>query len=180
MKYTVFTNTLKGKLNEVSKTKSLLICTGLLLAFGLNAIAQPDNPEKRERIEAHRIAFLTTKLDLSPEEAQRFWPVYNQCQKEQEAIRKQNREELHGKKPGGRPNLDDMSDKEVEKMVDSHLASRQQELDVQKACLAKYKDVLPIKKVAKLFQAERQFKKELLREMRQRKEGQRRIQHPPR
>lgn len=35
---------------------------------------QPDG----SRIEALKIAYLTKKLSLSPEEAQRFWPIYNE------------------------------------------------------------------------------------------------------
>ena len=31
-----------------------------------------------ERLQALKIAYITKKLDLSPDEAQRFWPVYNQ------------------------------------------------------------------------------------------------------
>jgi hypothetical protein len=34
------------------------------------------------RLEALKIAYLTKKLDLSPEEAQRFWPIYNQYAEE--------------------------------------------------------------------------------------------------
>ena len=148
------------------KTKQIISITGFSLLIGYVSIAQSGNePNKREKVEAHKIAFLTQKLDLTPAEAQAFWPVYNQCRKENEGLRKNS--ELRMKKKD--MPLDEMSDEEVEKMVDNELVLKQKELDLQKACLAKYKEVLPIKKVAKLYHAERQFKRELLRKMQQQK-----------
>jgi hypothetical protein len=47
-----------------------LICT-------LNLFSQQSQDPDGSRIEALKIAYLTKKLNLSPEEAQRFWPVYN-------------------------------------------------------------------------------------------------------
>ncbi len=61
----------------------------LLIAFGLSlsAEAQIDNDNRAERqermqsrIESQKIAFITQKLDLSPSEAQQFWPIYNEYQ----------------------------------------------------------------------------------------------------
>lgn len=114
--------------------------------------------ERRDNIESMKIAFLTKKLNLSPEEAQQFWPVYNQyTDKLQELRRKRRMENKEAKH-----NLEEMSDKEVEQTVDNEIAFRQKELDVQKEYHSKFKAVLPVKKVAKLYEAEEQFKKVLL------------------
>ena len=66
--------------------KGLLI---LLLAMGslLNAKAQDG-----EKLQALKIAWLTKKLDLSPEEAQRFWPVYNKYTEEIRSIRQEQKQ----------------------------------------------------------------------------------------
>jgi hypothetical protein len=45
------------------------------------ASAQTDPPvenQKMQNIEALKIAFISRQLELTPDEAQRFWPVYNQ------------------------------------------------------------------------------------------------------
>ena len=46
----------------------------------------------RERVRSEKVAFLTEEIDLTESEAQVFWPIYNQIQKEQrdnfEAVRK--------------------------------------------------------------------------------------------
>ena len=177
------------------KTKQTLLNTGALLLIGFACTAQSMGPHhnKREQIEAHKIAFITKQLELTPEEAQAFWPVYNQCRKQREDFRKKNREQistkggsLHLRQMGTsgekdkRKNLDEMSDKEVEAMVDNEIIIRQKVLDLHKECHAKYKQVLPIKKVAKLYQAEKEFKRVLLKKMQERKETPHRPKTPER
>lgn len=114
--------------------------------------------EKKENIEAMKIAFLTNKLDLTPEEAQKFWPVYNQYQEKLHELRKKRRmDEKESKR-----NFDELTDKELEQGIENDLAARQKELDLQKEYNTKFKAVLPIRKVSKLYAAEEQFKMVLL------------------
>src|SRR5688572_11227273 len=65
--------------------KRIIMNTAIIIAMmiiGINARAQPpqgpDGDNKGERIEALRIAFISRELNLSPQEAEKFWPVYNQ------------------------------------------------------------------------------------------------------
>ncbi|MBL7888073.1 MAG: hypothetical protein JNL24_00890 [Bacteroidia bacterium] len=108
-----------------------------------------------------KIAFITQKLDLTPEEAQQFWPVYNQYHDKLQELRKKRKAEFKEHKD----NFDNWSDKEIEQLVDSEIAFKQKEIDLQKEYHAKYKAVLPIKKVAKLYHAEEQFKRVLLEKL---------------
>ncbi len=63
--------------------------------LSLQLHAQKSNNEKQEKLEALRIAFFTKQLELSPEEAQKFWPVYNNYQSDLQAVvRKQRSGEL--------------------------------------------------------------------------------------
>ncbi len=66
--------------------KRFLLLSGLVFTF-FTGLAQNGN-----RLEALKIAYITKRLDLSPEEAQKFWPIYNQYAEElkrarQDAIR---------------------------------------------------------------------------------------------
>ncbi|MFH1319144.1 MAG: hypothetical protein ABII90_00625 [Bacteroidota bacterium] len=168
------------------KTKQTLLTTGCVLLISFACIAQePMDPGphhgKKEMIEAQKIAFITKHLDLSPEEAQVFWPVYNQCDKEKKELRKTHKEQFKkGQEHNSLESLDEMTDKEVEALIDNEMDLRQKDLDLQKACHAKYKEVLPIKKVAKLHRAEEQFKRELLKKMREHKERPERPERPDR
>ncbi|MGZ4061297.1 MAG: hypothetical protein ACXVPU_19855, partial [Bacteroidia bacterium] len=124
------------------------------------------NEEKRENIEALKVAFLTDKLSLTPEEAQQFWPVYNQYTEKLQELRKKRRQ---GDKDI-KLNYDALSDKEIEQAIDADLANRQKELDLQKEYNAKFKAVLPMKKVAKLYNAEEQFKMVLLNKLKDKRQ----------
>ena len=137
------------------------------------SMAQPGSgppqfsPEKREEIEAMKVGFLTRKLDLTPDEAKTFWPVYNQYQDELGKLRDNRRNEHMSVKN----ELDSLSEKEIEKIVDGEIAFRQSELDIMKKFNSRFKSVLPMKKVAKLYRAEEDFKRELLHQLREKREG---------
>lgn len=136
------------------------------IVFPLSLLSQPQ-PPPREKVEALKVGFITQRLDLTPEEAKNFWPVYNQFQDELEKVRKQRRETF--RKPG--ENFEDMSDNEIEKMVDNEIILRQNELDIFKKYHPQFKQVLPIRKVARLYKTEEDFKRKLLEMIRERKGG---------
>lgn len=117
--------------------------------------------ERGEKVKTWKIAFITEKLDLTPDEAQKFWPVYNEYENKLEDLRKKRRQERRSAKE----NIDEMTDKEVEAMVDSEMTFRQKELDLQKEYHGKFKSVLPVRKVGKLYAAEEQFRMEIIKKI---------------
>lgn len=145
--------------------RTLSIIPAFLLLFFFSNGQPPEG--RRERVEAMKIGFLTERLDLSPEEAKSFWPIYNKYQDELEALRKGRRDNLIN----ARQNFDEMSDGEVAKAVDTELQFRQSELDIIRKYDPQFRKVLPIKKVARLYQAEEAFKRKLLEMLQERREG---------
>jgi hypothetical protein len=121
--------------------------------------------KRQDKVEAFKVGFITERLNLTPEEAKIFWPVYNKYQDELEGLRKSRRENLINAKQ----NFDEMGDKDVEKAVDAELGYRQNELDLLKKYHPQFKQVLPIKKVAKLYRAEEDFKRKLLEMIQERR-----------
>jgi hypothetical protein len=132
----------------------------------LNAQDRPFLDDKKEEIEAMKIGFLTRRLNLSPEEAKTFWPVYNMFANDLQALRKNRREE----KRHAKDEFLNMSDKEVEKLVDGEIAFKQSELDIIKKYHAQFKQVLPMKKIAILYKSEEEFKLELLKKIQERRQ----------
>lgn len=139
----------------------------LFAAVLLFAQPQKQNDDRRqkewERLQSEKIAFITAELDLTPEEAQVFWPVYNQCWKEARAANKQMREafnEFRGKK------ADELSEKELEKKIDAYVQAYQASNQVLSNWYPKFKQVLPIRKVAKLYQAEEAFQQKMINNLR--------------
>lgn len=136
----------------------------LLLTAALRTAAQDD---RKEKIEALKIGFITQELDLTPDEAQKFWPVYNRYEDELKALRKSRKTEMMNM----RLNIDSLSDAEVSKAIDNELSFQQQEVELRKKYVSEFRKVLPTKKVARLLRAEQQFKLKLLQEVRDRRDG---------
>ena len=138
----------------------------VLIFFTICSMAQPDGPPPRggkmdDKIKSMKIAFITERLNLTPEESQKFWPVFNQFETEMKALRPARKD--------GPPDFDAMNDKEVEKFIDDDLARKQKEVDVMKKYQIQFKQILPIRKVAELMGAQAAFKHELLQMLQERK-----------
>lgn len=137
------------------------------------AYAQDDDmaglPEDRlQEIKAQKSAFLTQRLDLSPEEAQKFWPVYNQYDKEIDANRKDMRADHKAMKKD-----EELTEAEASAAIDRGIASRQKELDIRKKYAAEFKKTIGAIKTLKLAKAERDFQKELIKRFRDRMDDRR-------
>lgn len=128
--------------------KTLLVAIALLIS--VPNFAQ----SKQEQKEAARVAFITNYVGLTTDEAQKFWPIFNELQAERKALRKNHKPKKDGRK------IDEMTDAEVEKLVDGALNFKQEDLALAKKYHEKFKSVLPIKKVAKLYHAEKAFKQQ--------------------
>lgn len=135
------------------KNSVLLTIVGVALTFGV--MAQPNRriDKAEERIESVRIAFITDRLRLSPEESQNFWPVYNQYYDELKSLR----EKYQPKKE-----LFDMSDAEADNFIRDHLDMEQKELDLKRTFFERLRKVISPKKIAQLGRIEQQFKAKLL------------------
>ncbi len=131
----------------------------LLLALGFFHEASSQN--RKENIESMKIAFLTRSLSLSPEEARIFWPVYNLYQSELNEMRSLRRKSRHSVKED--PTT--MTELEAEKFIDDELAFKEEEFAIQKKYHAQFKKVLSMRKVALLYRAEDDFKKELIKRL---------------
>jgi hypothetical protein len=141
--------------------KKILICLTIFICT--QVVAQETS--KNEKIEAMKVGFITNKLELSAKEAQLFWPLYNEYNQKMDKLRKSKKSDFDDLKNKG----ENLSDKEISTFMDEVFATRQKELDLQKEYFDKYAKVLPLKKVALLYQAENQFKRELLRKIKEKK-----------
>ena len=103
------------------------------------------------------MAYITTQLNLTTDEAKVFWPVYNEYETKAEAIRKAFRTNYKFVSP------DSLSDAKIKERISAQLKMEQDLLDLKKEYSTKFFTVLPASKVLKLQKAEMDFKKELLK-----------------
>jgi len=134
------------------KNRKYILCWFFVLCAFFKLFPQGG---KREKIEALRVAFITAKLNLTTDESQKFWPVYNEYQDKLKAARQEFRKI---------PNTF-TTDKEAQDYLDAELLLKQREYNLYKEYYEKIKKTIPIKKVAELRQAEEEFKKELLKQL---------------
>lgn len=139
--------------------------TAAIAAFMIlsaTSYAQPKEKKNwHEKMQSEMIGFITAELDLTPEEAQAFWPVYNQIAKakmesQKSVIKayKTLKEALEDEKT---------SDEQVNRLLDEYLAAKQAQKDSDKGEADKYRKVLPAKKVAKLYTAQEKFRRNHIR-----------------
>lgn len=140
--------------------KQLLII--LLVSVGLSSIAQKggNNRDREEQIQAQKVAFISSVLNLSPKEAEVFWPVYNEYDAKIEETRKAGRK-LHKELR----NMDEMSAEEAYSKTEELFAIDKKENAIRTEYLGKFAQVLDKKKAAKVFLAEERFKRELLKKI---------------
>jgi len=116
--------------------------------------------EIKDKIRAAEIAYLAQKLDLTPDEAQKFWPVYNQYTKEVEILiaeRNNRTAAAKGDKPDPKTNA-----------PNAELKYDQRMLDIKNHYDKEFQKVLPANKAGSVFRSEREFRKVLLQQLKER------------
>lgn len=66
--------------------KHILLYLFLLTGFATQAQSQPDDNRKEDKIQALYIAYITRELNLSEDEAQKFWPIHAQYDSELKSV----------------------------------------------------------------------------------------------
>jgi hypothetical protein len=135
-----------------------VVLPGMILAQG------PGPRMDDEKWEAKKVAFLTTKLDLSPSEAKIFWPIYNEYSKEQNTLRKERFQKMISFRKI--KEIEDLSDTEIQALILNDFDFKQRDLNIEKKYYNKLKSNLPIKTVGKFYRAQEAFKKEILNQFR--------------
>lgn len=130
----------------------ILLIIALVLPSAIS-FAQPHGGGGQ--IEAVKVEYLTRRLDLSPEEAQRFWPVYRNYQRELAKVIQERRKARQEQKKSG-------------EQVDE-LEFEEDMLEVKKKYRKEFSEVLPPQKVNLLYQAEKDFREELLKQLKDRR-----------
>ncbi len=140
----------------------------LLLLLPFMAAAQDDFiPEsRRQEIESQKVAFITNKLRLTPEESQKFWPVYNEYQDKSKALKKELKQIVNPAKG----DMTAVPDEELDDMIKGRFDNERQQLALEEQYFDRYKNVLPVRKVAALYRAEHDFKVELIKVLRDRRD----------
>ena len=144
--------------------KHLLIVCLVMSSFTFLAQEKTKKEERKqrtERIEQAKVAFISKKLELSTEEAEAFWPIYNEMQAEMKAHRKSMKADLKALKADSL----NQNDRSYQNALNSSHDAATKALDIKKEYSQKIGELLGYKKVFELGDAEIAFKKQLVNRM---------------
>ncbi|MBK7231921.1 MAG: hypothetical protein IPH93_06590 [Saprospiraceae bacterium] len=134
----------------------------------LSLIAQvsgSENSQNREvgleRLEARKAAFITTRLDLTPDESTKFWPIYNEYSRQKNELRKERK--------NYNQNQNTRNQSDPKKEIDDQLAMEDKKLALKKSYYEKFGQILPPSKLVKLEEAEKEFNHEVLKKLKERR-----------
>jgi hypothetical protein len=122
----------------------------------------------REKLDAYRIGFFTKKLNLTTDEAEKFWPAYNAYQKQRNTLQQSRRELIRN----FNQNKSTLSDKEMTEIGDNLINTITDESSMALSFHKKLKELFPPEKVIRYYQAENQWKAQLLNELKDNRSGQ--------
>lgn len=134
-----------------------LITPIIALLISLSAFAQPGGEKMRERIKAQKATFITNQLDLSAEEAQKFWPIYNAYEEKVETLRRNDFKRVRKALEQG-----SLTDAQAQEALNNYLKSEDEMHQAKRQLVADLKNVLSPKKIIKLKIAEEAFNRQLL------------------
>lgn len=140
-----------------------IFITLFIVIFSISSLLAQS--ERRKRLKAYKIAYITEELDLTPKEAERFWPVYNDYENKVYQLKIVNIKGAHNKirENGG---IDALTDDEANIMLDKLIKNDEA---ISAAKLELYKELknnISSKKIIKLYRAEHEFNRKLLSEFR--------------
>lgn len=145
--------------------KKTLLYTLFLLIISFAGFSQQMN---REKIKLLKTSYITDALDLTQDEAEKFWPVYNKytdkIQKSKFQLESQFFKNIRNS--GG---IDSISEEEASKILEASIALEKEISSDKVEMMNALKKVLPAKKIIKLQKAERDFNRRVLQEYGKRK-----------
>ena len=142
------------------KALRLFITTTILCVAGMAVTVQAQdkrNDDWKQKMMSEKIAFLTNEMQITPEEAQSFWPVYNQLFTDKDEALKnvfKTFRELEEAIENGK------SEKEIKRLLAAYLEAEQRQRDTDSQVAEQIGKVLPVEKTARFFIAEEKFRRQ--------------------
>ena len=112
--------------------------------------------QRLAQLENAKIAFITNRVALTQDQAQKFWPVYNEFSDRRRELNRSGRQLRRDVTEG-------MTDQQIRDNFNQSFSLRQQELNLEKEYFDKFQKVISLRQVSLLFLAERDFTKEVIK-----------------
>ena len=136
------------------------LIVGMFFLMSVSLFGQEGTHKRKDQIKALKIGFITEKLDLTPETSEKFWPIYNQHEKEVETLRTQY---------APRDQSEELGEEEALALIDKRIAFEEKMLILNKNYINDLKTVLSGKQILTLLNVDREIKRKMLKSMKDRR-----------
>ena len=138
-------------------SRFLAIVIALLMSMQMASGRCRENGDWKDKMKAEKVAWLTTAMDLTPAEAEKFWPVYNNMENE--------RREAFGKVMKAYRALDEAlkagkPEKELSALLNAYVNAMKDSRNVEAKFTPALTKILSVEKVARLFVSEEEFRRQ--------------------
>lgn len=141
----------------------ILLVSLMVFTISLNAQETQSKSDKEQELKSQKIAFFTDKIGLTPEEAQIFWPVYNDYWAKKNRIIADRKEKM----TYFADHSENMSNDEMIEYADQYIRYEMELAELLDEYHKEFKKILPINKVMKIYLADYEFKTYLLKKIRE-------------
>jgi len=153
------------------KNHNIILVTLLFIGISIAAVGQEDelqaqqtiDPKAREKVEAARIGLISSRLGLTPEQAEKFWPIYREFSQKRMDIR----QEFRTRQQELDPNNPDP--KKQQELVNFGLQLKQKDLDLERDYSGRIMQVISAQQLLSLRKAEQDFRQLILNQLQQRR-----------
>ena len=135
----------------------------LLITLSSNSFAQ-DN-DRQDRIKALKIAFITERLQLTETEAQKFWPIYNAFEAENQKLRKKNVGKFR------KTDFESISEQDAKMHLKEMMETDAMRNQLKQEFVNDLLEILPAKKILTLKATEDAFNRRMMEQFKKRREG---------
>lgn len=157
----MYTNLLDFKIINMKIHLLAMLCLLLVSPFAGGQNEPARFQEAMAKMKAQRVSFLTDKLQLTVDEAEKFWPVYNEYLGKREEMMWGKRKKMHADF-----DPDQLTDDEMSNMLNDILDQEVKLAQLKKDYFVRLKTVLPTRKVLRLHRIEQDFMNHMLNQIR--------------
>jgi len=133
----------------------------LTISLVISVLTLSGQTQQFEKLNAYKIGFFTKRLDLTSKEAEKFWPAYNNYQDQKNKILLERRSIIRDFNQNAASLTENQLTELGDKLADGMAKESGLSADLHK----KLKEILPPEKVIRFYQAENQYKAQLLNEL---------------
>ena len=142
------------------KTKMMKKKLLFIVVFSVCILSSVAQNKNRNRIKMLKVSFISNAIELTSNEAEKFWPIYNQYDSKIKKLKSQLERGYLNNLEG----IDAMNDKKAEELIHRNLNTENEIVTSRKQLVEELTSVISAKKILKLQKAERDFNRRMLQE----------------